>query len=175
MAERRSYAPIYRAMSALEDRGRCRRAYVVAGLGGSQFALPQAVDRVRSDADIDTENDSMVLAAADPANPYGAALTWPQSVAVARPGRKAGASVVLVSGRLAAYIERGGSSLLLFTEDEETQRKAATALVAAIREGLIPPLNLKRIDSGDLQHSFADLLVAAGGERNPSSLRVRRR
>ena len=175
VAERRSYAPIYRAMSALEDRGRCRRAYVVAGLGGSQFALPQAVDRVRSDADVDTENDSMVLAAADPANPYGAALTWPQSIAVARPGRKAGASVVLVSGRLAAYIERGGSSLLLFTEEEETQRKAATAMVAAVREGLIPPLNLKRIDSGDLQHSFADLLVAAGGERNPSSLRVRRR
>ncbi|MCP5111896.1 MAG: hypothetical protein GY953_13790 [bacterium] len=161
-------------MSALEDRGRCRRAYVVAGLGGSQFALPQAVDMVRSDDDRDLASGAMVMAASDPANPYGAALAWPRSNTAARPGRKAGASVVLISGRLTAYVERGGASVLIFVDDEETQKKTATALAEAVGEGLLPPLNIKRINSGDLQNPFVEHLVEAGAERTPNSLRFRR-
>ena len=174
VGERRSYAPVYRAMSALEDRGRCRRAYVVAGLGGSQFALPQAVDMVRSDDDRDLASGAIVMAASDPANPYGAALAWPRSNTAARPGRKAGASVVLISGRLTAYVERGGASVLIFVDDEETQKKTAIALAEAVGEGLMQPLNIKRINSGDLQHPFVEHLVEAGAERTPNSLRVRR-
>src|SRR5204863_1799263 len=108
------FAGIYRVLRAMEDSGRCRRGYVVDGLGAAQFAVPGAVDRIRALSRADGspvgEPTSLVLAATDPAQPYGAALPWPATVGEAkhRPGRKAGALVVLADGAPALYVERGG-------------------------------------------------------------------
>jgi ATP-dependent Lhr-like helicase len=104
------FAGLYPVFAALEETGRVRRGYFVEGRGGAQFALPGAVDRIRS-----ADPTAAVLAAADPANPYGSALPWPETEG--RPSRSAGAFVVLVEGRAAAFIERGGRSVLTFGAD----------------------------------------------------------
>src|SRR4029453_13869826 len=99
--------------------GRCRRGYFVEGLDAAQFAHPGAVDRLRGLGP--AEREVRVLAATDPANPYGAALPWPgrgPEDAGPRPGRKVGAAVVLVDGRLVLYVERGGRTLLSYSDDE---------------------------------------------------------
>ena len=121
------FAAVYRVLTAFEDAGRCRRGYFVEGLGAAQFALPGAVDRLRVPA---TETaPALVLAATDPANPYGAALPWPASSGQQemvggrgghRPARKAGAVVVLVDGELVLYVERGGKTLLSFRPPGDT-------------------------------------------------------
>ena len=110
------FGPTYRALRSPEEAGQCRRGYFVEGLGAAQFALTGAVDRLRSHQQEPQEARTLVLAACDPANPYGAALPWPDREGH-RPGRKAGALVVLVGGALVFYVERGGKSLLSFTED----------------------------------------------------------
>ncbi|HEX2301662.1 MAG TPA: DEAD/DEAH box helicase, partial [Pseudonocardiaceae bacterium] len=105
------FAGVYRVLRAMEESGRCRRGYVVEGLGAAQFAVPGAIDRLRALATPPTEAGSaLLLAAADPAQPYGAALPWPSTVGAAkhRPGRKAGALVALVDGAAVLYLERGG-------------------------------------------------------------------
>jgi ATP-dependent Lhr-like helicase len=102
------YAPIYRELRRLEILGICRRGYFVEGLGGAQFALPGAVERLR---DKPAEEIALVLAAADPAQPYGAALPWPKR-AGARAARVAGAYVVLLNGEAALFVDRGGRSLV---------------------------------------------------------------
>ena len=110
------FGAAYRALSALEESGQCRRGYFVDGLGAAQFALTGAVDRLRAQQREPEQPQALVLAACDPANPYGAALPWPEREGH-RPGRKAGALVVLVDGALVFYVERGGKTLLSFTED----------------------------------------------------------
>ena len=115
------FAAVYPVLRAMEEAGQARRGYFVEGLGGAQFALPGAVDRMRALADGSRKNKSaeraVVLAAADPAQPYGAALPWPErpgeTPSSHRPGRKAGALTVLVDGSLVLYVERGGRTLLL--------------------------------------------------------------
>ncbi|MGD1108882.1 MAG: ATP-dependent helicase, partial [Mycobacterium sp.] len=101
------FATLYKVLSTFEEAGRCQRGYFVESLGGAQFAVSSTVDRLRSYTDgIDPERPeyrAVVLAAADPANPYGAALPWPTPEG-ARPGRKAGALVVLVDGELAWFL-----------------------------------------------------------------------
>ena len=115
------FGAAYRALSALEESGQCRRGYFVEGLGAAQFALTGAVDRLRSYSREPEDPVALVLAACDPANPYGAALPWPEREGH-RPGRKPGALVVMVGGALIFYVERGGKTLLSFTEDPlETQ------------------------------------------------------
>lgn len=106
------FSGIYPVLRALEDAGRVRRGYFIEGLGGAQFASPGAVDRLRQPS----AGESMLLAAADPANPYGAAIGWPETP-VGRPSRSAGAYVVTVGGRLVVFVERGGRKLLTFTDD----------------------------------------------------------
>ncbi len=106
------FAALFPVFRAMEEAGRIRRGYFVDGLGGSQFALPGALDRLRA-----TEATGVaMLAAADPANPYGATLPWPEHP-VGRPARSAGAFVVLVDGALAAFVERGGRKVLTFRAD----------------------------------------------------------
>ncbi|MBT8215363.1 MAG: hypothetical protein KJO17_00780, partial [Acidimicrobiia bacterium] len=107
------FSAIYPVLRALEDAGRVRRGYFVEGLGGAQFATPGSVDRLRQPSD----GEPLLLAAADPANPYGAAVGWPDSP-VGRPSRSAGAYVITVGGDLAVFVERGGRRVLTFTEDE---------------------------------------------------------
>ena len=132
------FAMLYKVLTALEDAGRCQRGYFVESLGGAQFSTAGTVDRLRTYAGgIDrtthgnaAETVAVVLAASDPANPYGAALPWPVRDAdnAHRPGRKAGALVVLVDGELAWFVERGGRSLLSFTDDPQVNNAAAAAL-----------------------------------------------
>ncbi|MGH8916815.1 MAG: Lhr family helicase, partial [Actinomycetes bacterium] len=171
------FTAVYTVLRAMEDSGRCRRGYVVEGLGAAQFAVPGAIDRLRALGQIsDHEPAAVVLAAADPAQPYGAALPWPPSVNEVRhrPGRKAGALAVLVDGAAALYVERGGRSLLSFTEDTGTLRVAVNALAGAVREGWLGTLSVQRADGAAAQCSvLAELLQDAGFRVTPRGLRLR--
>jgi ATP-dependent helicase Lhr and Lhr-like helicase len=131
------YAPIYRELRRLEILGTCRRGYFVEGLGGAQFALPGAVERLRERP---AEETPLVLAAADPAQPFGAALPWPKR-AGARAARVAGAYVVLLSGQPALFVDRGGRSLVPLREPEEGWLR--TALAALVEN--MPRMDLKRL------------------------------
>jgi ATP-dependent Lhr-like helicase len=137
------FAAVYPVLRALEEAGRARRGWFVAGLGAAQFALPGAVDRVRSFRTTnEDEPRAIVLAATDPAQPFGAAIGWPDTAG--RPARAAGAHVVLVDGALAVYLERGGKSLLTFGGIDP--HVWAGALVEAHKEGRVGRLQLERID-----------------------------
>src|SRR5439155_20819349 len=105
------YGAVYAELRALETLGLCRRGYFVEGLGGAQFALGGAVERLRELRDRPEDAETLVLAAADPAQPYGAALPWPKR-AGARAARVAGAYVVSLGGEPVLYVERGGRSLV---------------------------------------------------------------
>ena len=178
------FAGVYRVLSAYEDAGRCRRAYVVEGLGAAQFALPGAIDRVRASAperrDPALPPIATVLAATDPANPYGAALPWPaQADEVAsghRPGRKAGALVVLVDGALVLYVERGGRTLLTWSEDPATLGAATAALASAVRRGVLGRLTVQKADGASVLSAgsaLATALEAGGFTATPRGLRLR--
>jgi ATP-dependent Lhr-like helicase len=118
-----------------------------------------------------------VLAASDPANPYGAALGWPsrgEDGGGHKPGRKAGAVVVLHEGELALYVERGGRSLLTWTDDLEVLRPAVQALAVAVREGALGRLTVERADGGGVLDSpLGGALEAAGFHATPRGLRLR--
>jgi ATP-dependent Lhr-like helicase len=116
-------------LAALEEAGRVRRGYFVEGLGGAQFALPGALDRLRAGSDA---ADVVTLAAADPANPFGAALPWPDHPA-GQPSRSAGAYVLLADGRLAVFVERGGRRLLTYLDDPSALAGVAGAVAALAR------------------------------------------
>ena len=176
------FAAVYPVLRAMEEAGQCRRGYFVEGLGGAQFALPGAVDRMRAMADPRGNKPAeraLVLAAADPAQPYGAALPWPERPGETptshRPGRKAGALTVLVDGALALYVERGGRTLLSWTDDAERLAASAVALAAAVRDGALGRLTVERADGeragGDSPLSQA--LEAAGFRPTPRGLRIR--
>jgi len=176
------FAAVYKVLSAFEESGRCRRGYFVAGLGAAQFALPGAVDRLRALAngpDRRTEDGApraVVLAATDPANPYGAALSWPEREAAGghRPGRKAGALVVLVDGELVVYVERGGRTVLSFTEDPGVLQPGVDALALAIRDGHLGKLSVETADGEQVRHTaFGDALAKAGFHATPRGLRLR--
>ncbi|MFO7573265.1 MAG: helicase-related protein, partial [Gaiellaceae bacterium] len=158
------YGAVYGELRALETLGVCRRGYFVEGLGGAQFALPGAVERLRERrAGRDDEPVALVLAAADPAQPYGAALPWPKR-AGARAARVAGAWVVLLDGEAALFVERGGRSLVPLREpDPEWLRPALEALVAHVRAGGAKRLAVERFDSALVVESdVMALLVEAG-------------
>jgi ATP-dependent helicase Lhr and Lhr-like helicase len=154
------YAPVYRELRRLEVLGVCRRGYFVEGLGGAQFALPGAVERLRERPDTETP---LVLAAADPAQPYGAALPWPKR-AGARAARVAGAYVVLLGGEPALFVERGGRSLVPLREpDEAWLRPALEALVAHVRRTGLKRLAVERFDGEPVgETALMPLLLEAG-------------
>jgi ATP-dependent Lhr-like helicase len=152
------FAGLYPMLKLLEERGQMRRDYFVAGLGAAQFALPGAVDRLRSPRDAD--HQPLVLAATDPANPFGASLPWPESGG--RPARAAGAFVVLDQGHLVAYLERGGRSILTFPETAANQRWAE-ALTTLVKDGRLRSLEITRIDTVPARESaHHPALLAAG-------------
>ena len=175
------FAAAYRVLSAFEDSGRARRGYFVAGLGAAQFATVGAVDRLRAHAaPAAAGRDStpaLVLAATDPANPYGAALPWPDRQGEPgghRPGRKAGALVVLVDGALVLYVERGGRTLLSWSDDAESLRAAADALALAVRDGALGSLRVERADGEAIQSTpLGTALATAGFHVTPRGLRLR--
>ncbi|MEV4243019.1 ATP-dependent helicase [Streptosporangium canum] len=186
------FAAVYQVLRAFEESGRCRRGYFVEGLGGAQFALPGAVDRMRAAAapprsevaDPDPWSTrrpegngrrAVVLAAADPANPYGAALPWPAHPGEVshKPGRKAGSLVVLVDGHLVLYVERGGKTLLSFTDDDRLQ-PAVDALALAVRDGALGKLTVERADGTAINDSpLGAALETAGFHPTPRGLRLR--
>ncbi|PKQ30846.1 MAG: ATP-dependent helicase [Actinobacteria bacterium HGW-Actinobacteria-2] len=178
------FAAVYRVLAAAEEAGRLRRGYFVEGLGAAQFAGPGAVDRLRAsspDAAGPTSAapaKALLLAATDPANPYGAALAWPgRGTSGHQPGRKAGAVVVLVAGRLVLYVERGGRTLLSFTEDAADLALAASALADAVHAGYLGRMTVTKVDGEAALGSsqpLAQALAAAGFGLTPQGLRVRR-
>jgi ATP-dependent Lhr-like helicase len=157
------YAAVYRELRALETLGVCRRGYFVEGLGGAQFALPGAVERLRERAPDADGPIALVLAAADPAQPYGAALPWPKR-AGARAARVAGAHVVLIDGDAVLFVERGGRSLVPLREPEEAWlRPALAALVGHVRRAGVKRLAVERVDGEPVSESeLLPLLVEAG-------------
>jgi len=118
------FASLYPVLRAMEESGRIRRGYFVEGLGGSQFALPGAVDRLRSLRE--SGAGVIALAATDPANPYGTVLDWPPSDG--KMSRAAGAYCVLDDGRLVLYLERGGRSMLTSGEVQLAHLQALIAM-----------------------------------------------
>jgi ATP-dependent Lhr-like helicase len=175
------FAAAYRVLSAAEEAGRCRRGYVVAGLGGAQFSLPGAVDRLRTFASSPDPSSAqqpaqaLVLAATDPANAYGAALPWPDPTHPGhRPGRKAGAVVVLCDGSLVLYVERGGRTLLSFTDDSRLLTTAADALAGAVRQGALGRLTVQKADGDPVTAGpVGEALESAGFRLTPRGLRLR--
>ncbi|MFT4471850.1 ATP-dependent helicase, partial [Arthrobacter sulfonylureivorans] len=169
---------MYKVLGKLEETGRCRRGYFIEHLGAAQFAVSPTVDRLRSfsrDAQLGEQAPTAVaLAATDPANPYGAALAWPAQESGHRPGRKAGALVVLVDGELALYSERGGKTLLAFTEDEESLALCGRALVQVIRRGAADKMAVEKVNGGPiLDTPLARALMDAGFYSTPRGLRFR--
>jgi ATP-dependent Lhr-like helicase len=187
VAERVSggFAAVYPVFKTAEESGRARRGYFVEGLGAAQFALPGAVDRLRAEArPLDSRapegSSALVLAATDPANPYGAALEWPQAPRPADGGRghqaarKAGALVVLIDGDCVLYVERGGRTLLSFAEEPAVLQAAADALALAVRDGALGRLQVERADGAPVAASaLGDALEAAGFRPTPRGLRLR--
>jgi ATP-dependent Lhr-like helicase len=137
------FASVYGVLKAMEESGKVRRGYFVAGLGAAQFALPGAVDRLRGLREAPEGSAALALGATDPAQPYGAALPWPEGPG--RPARAAGAFVVLASGALVAYLERGARSLLTFSGDDDDPAWM-DALVALAKDGRMRRIQLQRID-----------------------------
>jgi ATP-dependent helicase Lhr and Lhr-like helicase len=188
------FSAVYPVLRAFEENGRARRGYFVETLGAAQFGTPGSVDRLRAFASPDrTPAGAVVLAATDPANVYGAALSWPErpggddgAVDVGegtgsgrrtghRAGRKAGALVVLVDGELALYVERGGKTLLSWTEDEYVLKEAATALSGAVAAGALGRMVVQKADGASVHEStpLSAALQAAGFAATPRGLRMR--
>ncbi|BBY07448.1 ATP-dependent helicase [Mycobacterium noviomagense] len=179
------FATLYKVLTAFEDAGRCQRGYFVESLGGAQFAVASTVDRLRGYLDsVDPERphyQAVVLASADPANPYGAALPWPtrasEDEGAARPGRKAGALVALVDGELAWFLERGGRSLLSFTDDSEAHHAAAGALADLVGARRVDSVLVERVNGVPVlqlrDSPIHAALTAAGFASTPRGLRLR--
>jgi ATP-dependent Lhr-like helicase len=201
------FAAVYRVLSAFEESGRCRRGYFVDGLGAAQFGTVGAIDRLRTYAEptTDAKPVAVALAATDPANPFGAALPWPDRVVADteasgvatgaatgvaagvatgastghRPGRKAGAIVVLVDGDLGLYVERGGRTLLTFSDAPEVLAPACAALADAVRRGTLGRLTVEKADGAALlgggpgASPLRAALEDAGFVATPRGLRLR--
>ena len=203
------FAAMYRVLAAAEESGAVRRGYLVEHLAASQFATSGAIDRLRAMArPLDPEGgpreapEALVLAATDPANPFGAALPWPEHSGSEgadsrghRPARKAGSLVVLVDGQPIVYVERGGRSLLTFAAAHATHepvpagpagddtavtphlQAAAGALATLVRTGAVNTLTVTTVDGSPTlgsSHPVAAALVAAGFHTTPRGLRMRR-
>ncbi len=175
------FAAVYPVLRAMEESGRCRRGYFVAGLGGAQFALPGAVDRLRADRR-GSLGDVWVLAATDPANPFGATLPWPKPGDVGdggrRPSRVPGAYVVTLHAEPALYVERGGKGLVALREPFAAAaepapwlRQALQALADHVRRGRLRRLGLERFGGEPVVGSSVEsLLVEVGFRQGPRRL-----
>jgi ATP-dependent Lhr-like helicase len=167
------FSSIYPELSQLETLGIARRGYFVQGLGGAQFALPGAVERLRSQPHGDAE-PPLVLAAVDPAQPYGAALPWPKRRTddARRPARVAGAYVVLSGGEPVLYLERGGKGLLtLVAAEDERLEPALAALADQVRRGRVKRIALEHVDREPaLASPLGGALIALGFREGPRKL-----
>ncbi|MBF0808793.1 ATP-dependent helicase [Rothia nasimurium] len=201
------FAEVYRVLSAAEEKGLARRGYFIEGLGAAQFSASATVDRLRAADDITgvdegqdaapgasaytpvrrTRHSVTLLAATDPANPYGAALDWPAPVAwdsnrtpiKHKPGRKAGAVVILVDGELTLYLERGGKTLLPFTDRTDRVEASAPLIGQLIRAGVADKIVIETAGGVDVLSTPGPLppapdqpdIAAEGGEHPVLTLR----
>jgi ATP-dependent Lhr-like helicase len=164
------YASVYPVLRAMEESGRARRGYFVAGLGAAPFSLPGAVDRLRAAREEEAVAGVLILAATDPAQPYGAALAWPRGADDERLPlqRAAGAYVVLVDGRAALYLERGGRGMLTLpaASDPEVRDRAVGALTALVAPGgPMRELRLERVDRAPVGESWVAAYLRDAGFR----------
>jgi len=166
------FATLYSELSNLELLGTARRGYFVEGLGGAQFALAGAVERLRSLPEGD--ESLLLLAATDPANPYGASLPWPKPPSGRRPARAPGAHVLLRGGEPLVYVERGGRSIVRIRDLDDAELAAAMeAIAAAVSTGKLPKLSIEKLDGEPVIGSgHEETLLAAGFSRGPRRLSV---
>jgi ATP-dependent Lhr-like helicase len=167
------FGVVYPVLKAMEESGRIRRGYFVAGLGATQFALPGALDLLRSlrDSSAGTDEDArvVVLSATDPANPYGSTLKFPASGSRS-PARIVGATVILVDGAIAAWLARGDRQLVTFLPEGEPERTKQARAIAQVlidraRAGDDSPrgMLIEEIDGRPpAAHPLAPFLAAAG-------------
>jgi ATP-dependent helicase Lhr and Lhr-like helicase len=166
------FSILYDTLGQLETLGICRRGYFIEGLGGAQFALPGAVERLRSQR-ADADAPPIVLAATDPAQPYGAALPWPKRDDDARrPQRVAGAYVVLAGAEPVLYVERGGKGIATLVEaDDARLRPSLEALAGFVTGGRGLKLSLEKVDGEPVVGSdWEPLLIDLGFRAGPRKL-----
>ncbi|MEV8264961.1 ATP-dependent helicase [Microbacterium sp. NPDC077057] len=172
------FAQAYRVLAGFEEAGHCRRGYVIEKLGAAQFAASATVDRLRTYAGLadPPPRKAVTLAATDPANPYGAALGWPKLEGVShRPGRKAGGLVVLVDGALVLSLERGGRTVLCFTDDEEVLQAAAADLATTARDRRLDTLTVEKVNGEGVYGTIlARALQEAGFVQRPRGFTLRK-
>jgi ATP-dependent Lhr-like helicase len=172
------YGAVYDVLRAMEDAGRVRRGLFVAGLGAAQFAVGSALDLLRAGREPAETPQVVRLASTDPANLYGGVLPWPAVDGTGRPTRSAGTLVVLVDGRLAAWIGRGERQLLAWLPDDEPRRQQtargiahALAALSAARDGLL----VQEINGAPVaDHPLAPFLDAAGFARGAMGMARKR-
>lgn len=179
------FAAIYRVLATAEEAGRIRRGYFVEGLGAAQFGSVGAIDRLRADTSPGNPSATpqpQVFAACDPANPFGAALPWPPRPRTVdgrghQPARKAGALVVVEDGAVVLYLERGGRTVLTWTDDPATLQRAAGQLADLVHRGVMTGITIERIDGQDAvgsKHVFIEAVSQAGFRLTPRGMRLRR-
>jgi ATP-dependent Lhr-like helicase len=164
------FASLYAELGNLELLGTARRGYFVEGLGGAQFALPGAVERLRS---LPYDDGSfLLLAATDPANPYGSSLPWPKPPSGRRPARAPGAHLLMRDGAPVVYVERGGRGIVRLTVLDDGELSAAIdALAEAVAAGRLPKLAIEKLDGQPIIGSGQeDVLLGAGFSRGPRKL-----
>ncbi|TFB68317.1 DEAD/DEAH box helicase [Cryobacterium sp. Hz9] len=180
------FSLVYRTLTGFEEMARCRRGYFIEGLGAAQFATGGTIDRLRtfavgaSQTSVDVRNTAplaaVALAATDPANAYGAALPWPTlpGDTTHRPGRKAGALVVLVDGALVLYVERGGKTVVAFETDEQVLTAATVSLAALVTNGRVQRIAVETVNGVFvIGTDVGAALRAAGFTETPKGLRLR--
>lgn len=175
------FALMYKVLGTFEDNGKCRRGHFIETLGGAQFSSAYVVDRLRGYTDSmdggHAKSAAVTLAATDPANAYGAALAWPvrsEDSPAHRPGRKAGALVVLVDGALVLYVERGGRTLLTFTDDPGGLRAAVESLATLVKNRGVEKVVVEKVDGASIHgHEFAEILRESGFSATPRGFRLR--
>jgi ATP-dependent Lhr-like helicase len=168
------FGGLYQVLKSMEESGRLRRGYFVAGFGANQFALPEAVERLRALRAAGERPVTVLVAATDPASPYGSTLPWPDGPGNRRPMRVAGALVVLVDGALAAWIARGEHQILTFLDGvpdrspEEVAREVAAGLAARVDTRKRRVLFVEEVDGRPAQDSaLAAALELHGFRRTP--------
>jgi ATP-dependent Lhr-like helicase len=164
------FATLYAELGNLELLGTARRGYFVEGLGGAQFALPGAVERLRSLPEVD--GSYLLLAATDPANPYGASLPWPKLESGRRPGRTPGAHLLTRDGEPVVFLERGGRGILRLKPIEgEELETAMRALADSVSAGQLKKLAIEKLDGEAVIGSgHEEALIGAGFSRGPRKL-----
>jgi ATP-dependent Lhr-like helicase len=173
------FSAVYDVLKALEDAGRIRRGYFVGGVGATQFALPAALDLLRSLREAPEEPDVVLLSATDPANPYGTTLPWPSEPGdnSRRTTRSVGSLVFLVNGALGAYISRGARQIQVFLPEDEPVRSTTGRAIAGRLATLAREAGLLIAEVNGLptsEHPIAPFLTHAGFHPSAMGFMMRR-